>query len=249
MKKIIKLTESDLTRIIKKIINEIDSGDGQRDDFSEYEGREDIYVDSKIENPKNDENQTIQQVTEYFIHKISKKKIIKESLSSVNPWPLVKTYKYYNNLGSHGTFEKVFAPEIAANKEPFSKFENGCATKVSLALNAAGYKVKPAFRTTSATDLNPKGTPVQTSATSLKNQLGKPDLHITGKKTEEELLNEIGEGKTGVIICSPCGFSSATGHATIWSRIKGTKKKGGTVDESTYHLNNPNADIYFWEVG
>lgn len=253
MKRIITLTESDLTRIIKKILNETDPGDGQRDDFSEYEGREDIYVDSEIVTPKKDDDQLVQQVAEYFVRRLNKKKLIKESKDSINVWPLVTTYKYYNDLGSQGTFNKIFKPELEAGKEPFVDFVNGCATKVSLALNAAGHTVKPGFKTTSPTDKNPKGTPIQTSASRLKDQLlnafGRPDVYHKGTITEEELQKKFGDDKTGVLICAPCGFSGASGHATIWSRNKGKGSKGGPVDDSDYHINNPGAEIYLWRVG
>ena len=46
MKRIIRLTEKDLTKLVKKIMKEGDPGDGTRDDFSEYEGRTDIYADN-----------------------------------------------------------------------------------------------------------------------------------------------------------------------------------------------------------
>lgn len=51
MKTIFKLTESDVARIIKKVVKEVDPGDGAPDDFSEYEGRTNIYANS-VNNPK-----------------------------------------------------------------------------------------------------------------------------------------------------------------------------------------------------
>lgn len=54
MKKIIRLNEKDLKKLIKRLIKE-DEGDGQQDDWSEFEGRPDIYVDSTIENPNEDD--------------------------------------------------------------------------------------------------------------------------------------------------------------------------------------------------
>ena len=183
--------------------------------------------------------------------KESQKEILKESKESIDKWALYSTYLRYNNLGSSGTFEEIFKPELEAGKEPFISFSNGCATKVSLALAAAGQKVPAAFVTTSGQQ---KGTPIQTSAGSLKDKLvslwGQPDVKVTGAITEEELLKKIGNKKTGVLICSPCGFGpSCTGHATVWSRSHGTNKTGGTADDTSYHLNNPEANIYFWKVG
>lgn len=180
-------------------------------------------------------------------------KVLKESKQGIDKWALYTTYKKYDNLGGSGTFDEIFKKEREQNKQPFASWLNGCATKVSLALAKAGQKVSPAYITTSGEQ---KGTPIQTSAGGLKNDLlkpnrfGQPDLKVTGSITEEELLKKIGTGNTGVLICSPCGFGpSCTGHATVWSRSHGTKKTGGTADGTTYHLNNPDANIYFWKVG
>jgi hypothetical protein len=180
----------------------------------------------------------------------SKKDLLKEGKQSVDKWVLYQTYKKYNNLGSKGTFNEIFEPEIKSKKQPFVSFSNGCATKVSLALAAAGQKVHAAFVTTSGEQ---KGTPIQTSAVGLKDNLtelwGKPNTY-KGSFTEQQLLNKIGENKTGIIICAPCGFGpGVSGHATVWSRNHGTNEKGGTADDTVYHLNNPNAVIHFWKVG
>ena len=55
MKRIIRLTEKDLTKLVKKIMKEGDPGDGTRDDFSEYEGRTDIYADNIGTEKKDDD--------------------------------------------------------------------------------------------------------------------------------------------------------------------------------------------------
>jgi hypothetical protein len=65
MKRIIRLTEKDLTKLVKKIMKEGDPGDGTRDDFSEYEGRTDIYADN-IGTEKKDDDLTSQSVVEYW---------------------------------------------------------------------------------------------------------------------------------------------------------------------------------------
>jgi hypothetical protein len=205
-------------------LGEANEGDGERDDFSEYEGDLSIY-DVPGDNS--------QQITEAA------------SVASVNRNKLVDTYKHYNDLGSAGTFDEIFKPQREANKEPFSLMNNGCATKVSLALQAAGKKVPPGFKVTSGPM---EGKTIQTSAAGLKEKLGKPDFQFTGAISEDELLKKFGENKTAILICSPCGFSSCTGHATVWSRHKGAKKKGGTMDNSTYHLNNPDANISMWQL-
>jgi hypothetical protein len=71
MKRIIRLTEKDLTRLVKKILKEGDPGDGKRDDFSEYEGRTDIYGDSV------DDESITQPVAEYW----KRRRRLKEEMS------------------------------------------------------------------------------------------------------------------------------------------------------------------------
>jgi len=57
MKKIIRLTERDLTLLVKKIITESnDKGFGQRDDFSEYEDSAEQYYASTYESGKGTDN-------------------------------------------------------------------------------------------------------------------------------------------------------------------------------------------------
>lgn len=72
MKKIIRLSESDLIKLVKKVLSEAD-GDGQQDSFPEYEGRDDIYVDSDIEKGEESDDQMIQQVAEYWDRKRNNK--------------------------------------------------------------------------------------------------------------------------------------------------------------------------------
>lgn len=170
---------------------------------------------------------------------------ITEALSSIDKNTLVNTYRHYDNIDASDVFDQLFKPQREANKEPFASMKNSCATKVSLALQAAGKYVPPGFKVTSGPM---KGTTIQTSAAGLKNKLGTPDLKFTGAITEDELLKKFGENRTGILICAPCGFSTCTGHATVWSRLLGSKGKGGTVDGTTYHLNNPNATINMWYV-
>jgi len=183
------------------------------------------------------------------------KKVIKESLLSesraagLNRGSLENTYKNYNELGSFGTFNEVFKNEREKGIKPYVDFENGCATKVSLALNSAGQPLDGGFMVQNGPF---RGKHIHTSAKSLKDELlqkfGPPDVKIVGVKSLEEVQNKIGPGKSGVYICTPCGFTGqVTGHATIWSWWK-NNKKGGPLDDTSYPESN-SGTVYFWQVG
>ena len=183
------------------------------------------------------------------------KKAIKESLLleasriGLSRANLESTYKTYNDLGSDGTFNEIFKKEREQGLTPFNDFVNGCATKVSLALNAAGQQLKPTFKVTNGPF---KGKNVNTSASGLKNELiqkwGQPDVKMQNVSSLEEVQKKIGPGKTGVYICTPCGFGAgASGHATVWSWWK-NDNKGGPLDDTSYPENN-GGTIYFWQVG
>ena len=171
------------------------------------------------------------------------KKAIKESLLleasriGLSRANLESTYKTYNDLGSDGTFNEIFKKEREQGLTPFNDFVNGCATKVSLALNAAGQQLKPTFKVTNGPF---KGKNVNTSASGLN--------IITNSYKKEEVQKKIGPGKTGVYICTPCGFGAGdSGHATVWSWWK-NDNKGGPLDDTSYPENN-GGTIYFWQVG
>jgi len=167
---------------------------------------------------------------------------------------LVQNYLYWKNMFSNNAeelFDYLFKKErVDSPMVPYSDFANSCATKVSLALNATGMsnKVKKSFTVTSG---EAAGQPVTTSAKGLRDHLmgswGKKPVVVKGSVTEEELINKIGKGKSGVFICSPCGFSTCSGHAFVWSPSAGTNKEGGAADDSTYHFNNSSAELYFFE--
>ncbi len=198
MKKIVRLTERDLTRLIKRTINE--------------------------------------------------SLLLESSADSLNRGQLESTYTKYNNLGSDGTFDEIFKNEREQGKMPFIEFVNGCATKVSLAITSAGGTLPPSFRVQNGPF---KGKGIVTSAKRLKDKLiklwGNPDVKIDNVTSLEEVQQEIGPGRSGVFICTPCGFEGATGHATIWSWWK-NNLKGGPLDDSTYPEEN-GGTIYFWGVG
>lgn len=75
MKKIIRLTEKDLTRLIRRVISEGDPGDGKPDSFPEYEYRDDIYVDSEVKGEEGDEEMTQQVAEDWYKRRIKRQKI------------------------------------------------------------------------------------------------------------------------------------------------------------------------------
>ena len=83
MRRVIRLTEKDLTKLVKKIMKEGDPGDGKRDDFSEYEGRTDIYADN-IGTEKKDNDLTSQEVAEYWARRKRKKRISEQLISTTD---------------------------------------------------------------------------------------------------------------------------------------------------------------------
>ena len=201
MKKVIRLTESDLTRIVNRVLNE------------------------------------------------NKNLLVEGSAKSLSRSALQNTYKKYNDMGPKATFDETFKKEREKGLKPFADFVNSCATKVSLALNAAGQSLKPTFVATSGPF---KGKGINTSAAGLKNELvskwGEPDVKIDSVKSLDEVQKKIGPGKIGVYICTPCGFGAgASGHATIWTWWK-NDNKGGPLDGTKYPENN-GGTIYFWQVG
>jgi hypothetical protein len=66
MKRAIKLTENDLSRIVKRILSEGDPGDGKPDSFPEFEGRDDIYADNPNVEKDNKDDDITQQLAEYW---------------------------------------------------------------------------------------------------------------------------------------------------------------------------------------
>ena len=207
MGKIIRLTESDLSSLIKTII------------------RENLLLES--------------------------------SAKSLSRAQLEQTYKKYNDMGSQSTFYELFQSKIDKGIKPYTLMVNGCATKVSLAVDAAGQTIDPPNSsnlgtTFKVTDGEKKGKSVNVNANKLKNELlkkwGQPDVQINNVQSLEQVQGKIGPGRSGVYICAPCGFGSgASGHATVWSWWK-NEGKGGPLDDTGYPEEN-GGNIYFWQVG
>lgn len=208
-------------------------------DLSDY----DKFMTSFFKRIDSGQNNTGQQKTN---------KVVAQEPAKTNS--LVQNYLYWKNKFSDNAkelFNYLFKKErLETPINPYTQFANSCATEVSLALNATGMgdKVKRSFTVTSG---EAEGQPITTSAKGLRDHLmstwGKKPLVVKGSVTEEELINKIGKGKSGVFICSPCGFATCSGHAFVWSPSHGTNKQGGAADDTTYHIDNPSAELYFFE--
>lgn len=85
MKKVIRLSESDLIKLVKKVLSESDSGNLKPDSFPEYEYRDDIYADNEDnELEKNAETEMIQQVAEdWYRKKINRIRLNEDNVSDI----------------------------------------------------------------------------------------------------------------------------------------------------------------------
>lgn len=95
MKKIVRLNENDLVKLIKKVLSESD-GDGQQDSFTEYEYRDDIYADStdsEIEK-KDDIDSMTQQVAEDWYRRKMNRRRLNENINNV-----LEIKRCYTNSG------------------------------------------------------------------------------------------------------------------------------------------------------
>jgi hypothetical protein len=74
MKKVLRLSESDLINLVKKVLSESDLGDLEPDSFPEYEYRDDIYANNEDDElEKNAETEITQQVAEdWYRRKINR---------------------------------------------------------------------------------------------------------------------------------------------------------------------------------
>jgi len=170
--------------------------------------------------------------------------ILNENIQKVDSSSLVSGYNRWKKYSAASLFDFLFKKEREKNMIPYSGFANSCATLVSLSLLNAGIRLKPAFKITN-NETGMMGEPIETSAQKLKDKLlqvlGNPTYTNRGNTSVNTINEKIG-GKTGILICTPCGFSRCTGHATVWHKDK-------TLDNTQYHIDNPNANIYFWQTG
>jgi hypothetical protein len=74
MKRIVRLTEKDLTRLIKRVLSEGDPGDGKPDSFPEYEYSDDIYADSDIPGKESDDDMTQQVAEDWYRRRMNRRR-------------------------------------------------------------------------------------------------------------------------------------------------------------------------------
>ena len=140
MKKIVRLTEKDINMLVKKIIRESDPGDGKKDDFSEYEGRTDIYADNAgFENKEDPEQNLTERDLTRLVKRVMNEGVIFDELKGFydrcglhqNHQPTSSSNKIaddiYDSIDGIGTDE---AKLIGAFKK-MKTFNEFCSTKNS----------------------------------------------------------------------------------------------------------------------
>ena len=119
MKKIVRLTEKDINMLVKKIIRESDPGDGKKDDFSEYEGRTDIYADNAgFENKEDPEQNLTERNLTRFVKRVMNedkdnkkmdlksdlRNIINDEYSEIEPSDLVEVLEELLHYAKNDVF-------------------------------------------------------------------------------------------------------------------------------------------------
>lgn len=155
-----------------------------------------------------------------------------------------KVYEGYPKTGDGSDdmpTRDVFSSILGSIDDPV-KFDNACATRVSLGLLNSGVEVKKDFLVQIGQF---KGKGFIASAQGLKEWLsnslifGKPDIVIQNPSNLTEVKNKI-NSKNGIYIVLG-GFHNVSGHATLWL---GNKKD--VIGGHNYVSNS--GIIYFWEL-
>ena len=150
---------------------------------------------------------------------------------------------------------KVYIENKGKPNEKRIPMSNACATRVSLGLNNANFRVRRDFTILTG---SMKGKGVILSAIGLKNWLiqgnilGKPDVFIStkegnykgqqGRVTLKDVQEKIGN-RNGIyiIIPFPGCFTVSTGHATLW-----ISSQKDTIGNHSY--SQCIGEVYFWEL-
>ena len=99
MKKIVRLTEKDINMLVKKIIRESDPGDGKKDDFSEYEGRTDIYADNAgFENKEDPEQNLTERNLTRFVKRVMNEDKDNKKMDLKSDFNDIINHEYYSEI-------------------------------------------------------------------------------------------------------------------------------------------------------
>lgn len=194
MKKTIKLTESDLSNIIRKVLRESET---KKQYLSE-------------EPPKTG---TPVPLTVPLTVPLKKPQNVVTSINFNNLW---------NNFPKNSKVSEIFPIIFPKEYEKYPEsFGNACATRLSLALNKLGIKPTEQFKTQQVLEYDgvsyPKGLPITTMAKDtpeyLKNKFGQPSFK--GENTQENIDKYL-RGKNGIFTITNVPGWSASGHADIF---------------------------------
>jgi hypothetical protein len=264
MKKIIRLTESDLARIVKRILNEISHPEGVEMPEVPTPEYEEILANLETGNEE-DKNQ---QLTESRgVHKkkfkLTEREISKIAESVLNRRNLLKEGQLTNSvvdtmysahpghIYGYDFFPQIIPQQYEATKDLPGYWANACASKVSMALHVAGYNTPGPYYTDVVWKGVPKGSRFTAKASSMVKVLtdffGQPEVinlpTPIDPNTQYNAIPEKMKGRKGVYVISGGFGEGVSGHADVWN---GSTSKG--IDE-----NDPNASyfgltatLYFW---
>lgn len=162
-------------------------------------------------------------------------------------WDSFPTHAAYRTLGDlyrhlGGNAERNI------NSEGFGEEGNGCASRISVALNAAGAPIgrQVAQNLRVRTLGTAKGDRIIFSVSELRRYLGYT-LGVPGVDSRLP-FNDAFTGKKGILAMSVTGWSDATGHIALWDGAAFREP-----DHDSYaSLNGPRARTTrgeFWELG
>jgi murein DD-endopeptidase MepM/ murein hydrolase activator NlpD len=244
MKKTIKLTESDLSNLVRKVLKESETKKHFLSEESlEYVVRSGDSL-SKIAAKNNTTVSDIASANNISnINAISVGQRLKipkgKSTPSPKPSPsptvpsdknVITSIKFGNlwqNFPKNSQAKQIFPIIFPTPYKMFpDSFSNACATRLSLALNNLGIKPTSQFKTENELKYGgvsyPKGLPITVRAKDtpnyLKDKFGPPSFK--GENTQEN-INKFLKGKKGIFTLTNVPGWSATGHADIFFDNKG----------------------------
>jgi RHS repeat-associated protein len=196
--------------------------------------------------------------------KVISKNMTKEHLPTWNEvytnWPKEQENGEMKDLPNDEIFSSLFGSQFNPNNDiatftdgSTSRFNNACATRLSISLIKSGENLKSDFYIQCG-DL--KGNGIIVSAVEMKNWLltAYPDANykkfnigdgFNGTVTPEMMRNSL-NGKTGIyiMIAKDCKYFGATGHCALWTGNQvmnhGDGSRGDYAESAS--------EVYFWEL-